>query len=149
MNLSPPLQYAMTQINHAFVVVDQTALVAALTSVHLPELLSQDMHEKLRDRGKSALAIFLATLTCNNEVEESAARYWPDCYQSISQKQLLASLQALIRVNCVMPGRTDTEMRSTNFHKEEQEILYNPYEVAVSASRIIYDSANGTLARVQ
>ena len=102
MNLSPPPQYAMTQINRAFMVGDQTALVAALNSVHLPELLSQDMHGKVRTRG-----------------------------------------------NCVIPGRTDTDMRSTKFNNEEQDILDNTYEVAISASRIICDNANGTLACVQ
>ena len=53
-----------------------------------------------------------------------------------------------IRVNCIIPGRTDTDMRSNNFHNEEQDSLYNPYQVAISASRIICDGANGALARV-
>lgn len=95
MNLSPPLQLAITQIHRALMVDDQTALVSALGNVDLPDLLSQDTLEKVRARGKSALAIFLATLACNNEVEEAQAQFWLDCYQSIHQKQLVGALQRL------------------------------------------------------
>ncbi len=53
-----------------------------------------------------------------------------------------------IRVNCIIPGRTDTDMRSSNFENEQQDSLYNPYQVAISASRLISESTNGALARV-
>jgi NAD(P)-dependent dehydrogenase (short-subunit alcohol dehydrogenase family) len=52
-----------------------------------------------------------------------------------------------IRVNCIVPGRTDTEMRSSNFGNERQDTLFNPYQVAITASRLICDDANGVLAR--
>ncbi len=52
-----------------------------------------------------------------------------------------------IRVNCIIPGRTDTEMRASNFKNEAQESLYNPYQIALSASRVIATGANGHLAR--
>ncbi len=53
-----------------------------------------------------------------------------------------------IRVNCIIPGRTDTEMRTSNFKNEEQESLYNPYQVALSASRVLCNDTNGALTRV-
>lgn len=52
-----------------------------------------------------------------------------------------------IRVNCVIPGRTDTEMRSENF-VEMQETLSNPYQVALAASQLGCSSCSGQLARV-
>lgn len=95
MNLSPPLQLAVTQIHRALMVGDQTALVSALENVDLPDLLSQDTLEKVRARGKSALVIFLATLASNNNVEVEQAQFWLECYQSIHQKQWLGALQKL------------------------------------------------------
>ncbi len=95
MNLTPPLQYAMTQINRALMVGDSSALVSALQGVELAELLSQDTLEKVRARGKGALVVFLATLACNNDVEQEQAQFWLDCYQSISQKRLAPALQSL------------------------------------------------------
>jgi 2-C-methyl-D-erythritol 4-phosphate cytidylyltransferase len=53
-----------------------------------------------------------------------------------------------IRVNCIVPGRTDTEMRRNNFKNEDQDSLHNPYQVAISASRIVSESANGIVAKV-
>jgi len=52
-----------------------------------------------------------------------------------------------IRVNCVIPGRTDTEMRSESF-TEMQETLSNPYQIALAASHLGCSSFNGQLARV-
>jgi tetratricopeptide (TPR) repeat protein len=101
MNLSPPLQYAMTRINRALLQNDQDSLVQALQSVPLPELLSQDTLEKVRARGKSALVIFLATLASSNDIEPQAARFWLSCYQSIHHKTLSPELQAL-RANHVL-----------------------------------------------
>ena len=53
-----------------------------------------------------------------------------------------------IRVNCIIPGRTDTEMRSINF-VESQETLSNPYQVALAASQLGCSLLNGQLARIK
>jgi 2-C-methyl-D-erythritol 4-phosphate cytidylyltransferase len=53
-----------------------------------------------------------------------------------------------IRVNCIIPGRTDTDMRSSNFQNEAQDSLYNPYQVAISASKVICSNTNGLLTRI-
>jgi 2-C-methyl-D-erythritol 4-phosphate cytidylyltransferase len=53
-----------------------------------------------------------------------------------------------IRVNCIIPGRTDTEMRRNNFKNEEQESLYNPYQIAISASQMISKVGISVIARV-
>jgi 2-C-methyl-D-erythritol 4-phosphate cytidylyltransferase len=53
-----------------------------------------------------------------------------------------------IRVNCVIPGRTDTEMRRKNFLGEGQETLYSPYEVALGAAKALCTPMNGQLERV-
>ncbi len=53
-----------------------------------------------------------------------------------------------IRVNCIIPGRTDTEMRRTNFKDEPQDSLSNPYQVALSAAKAVCAPMNGQLERV-
>jgi 2-C-methyl-D-erythritol 4-phosphate cytidylyltransferase len=53
-----------------------------------------------------------------------------------------------IRVNCIIPGRTDTEMRTSNFNNESQDSLSNPYQIAMLALKIISNNANGVLARL-
>jgi 2-C-methyl-D-erythritol 4-phosphate cytidylyltransferase len=53
-----------------------------------------------------------------------------------------------IRVNCVIPGRTDTEMRRKNFAGESQDTLYSPYQVALGAARTLSTQMNGHLERV-
>ncbi len=53
-----------------------------------------------------------------------------------------------IRVNCIIPGRTDTEMRRSNFKDEPQDSLCNPYQVALSAARAVGAPMNGQLERV-
>ena len=95
MNLTPQLQLAMSQINRALIANDEHALVQALQSVPLSEILSQDSIEKVRARGKTSLAIFLATLAVNNEVEPVLAQHWLDCYQSIVQRQFLPAIAQL------------------------------------------------------
>jgi len=52
-----------------------------------------------------------------------------------------------IRVNCVIPGRTDTEMRRSNFESESQETLSNPYQVALGAAKALSTTMNGQLER--
>ncbi len=53
-----------------------------------------------------------------------------------------------IRVNCIIPGRTDTEMRRNNFDNEQQSTLCNPYQVALSATKTLCARMNGQLERV-
>jgi len=53
-----------------------------------------------------------------------------------------------IRVNCIIPGRTDTEMRRSNFQTEAQETLSNPYQVALGAAKALSCQMNGQLERV-
>jgi 2-C-methyl-D-erythritol 4-phosphate cytidylyltransferase len=53
-----------------------------------------------------------------------------------------------IRVNCIVPGRTDTDMRTSNFKAEAQDSLFNPYQIALSASRVICGANSGQLERV-
>ncbi len=54
-----------------------------------------------------------------------------------------------IRVNCVVPGRTDTGMRRENFADEPQSTLYNPYEVAIHAVKLATNEATGAIQRAQ
>jgi 2-C-methyl-D-erythritol 4-phosphate cytidylyltransferase len=54
-----------------------------------------------------------------------------------------------IRVNCIVPGRTDTEMRSKNFENECQDSLSSPYAVAISASKLISNNVCGQVVRVE
>lgn len=95
MNLSPPLQLAMSQINRALIANDESVLVQALQSVPLSEILSQDSIEKVRARGKTSLVIFLTTLAVNNDVDPVTAQRWLDCYQSIVQRQFLPAIAQL------------------------------------------------------
>ncbi len=95
MNLSPELQLAMSQINRALIAGDEHALVQALQSVPLTDILSQDSIEKVRARGKTSLVIFLCTLATHNDVETELAEHWLHCYQSIVQRQLHPSLLSL------------------------------------------------------
>lgn len=54
-----------------------------------------------------------------------------------------------IRVNCVVPGRTDTSMRRNNFSNEDQFSLFNPYEVALGATKLISSDCSGLIQRLQ
>lgn len=53
-----------------------------------------------------------------------------------------------IRVNCVVPGRTDTSMRRANFSGEDQRTLLSPYEVALASAKLLSSSDTGVIARV-
>jgi 2-C-methyl-D-erythritol 4-phosphate cytidylyltransferase len=55
--------------------------------------------------------------------------------------------EAGVRVNCIVPGRTDTEMRRVNFENESQASLSNPFEVAVKAAKIMSSKSNGQILR--
>lgn len=53
-----------------------------------------------------------------------------------------------IRVNCIVPGRTDTGMRRSNFAGEDQRTLLSPYEVALASAKLLSSSDTGVIARV-
>lgn len=53
-----------------------------------------------------------------------------------------------IRVNCVVPGRTDTSMRRANFSGEDQRTLLSPYEVALASAKLLSSTDTGVIARV-
>lgn len=53
-----------------------------------------------------------------------------------------------IRVNCVVPGRTDTAMRRENFLQEDQRTLLSPYEVALTSAKLLSSTETGVIARV-
>jgi 2-C-methyl-D-erythritol 4-phosphate cytidylyltransferase len=53
-----------------------------------------------------------------------------------------------IRVNCIVPGRTDTVMRRENFLGEDQQTLLSPYEVALTSAKLMSSSATCVIARV-
>lgn len=53
-----------------------------------------------------------------------------------------------IRVNCIVPGRTDTAMRRSNFADEDSRSLLSPYEVALVAAKLMSAQETGVVARV-
>ena len=53
-----------------------------------------------------------------------------------------------IRVNCIVPGRTDTSMRRTNFYNEDPESLLSPYEVGLISAKVLNAKYSGILIRV-
>jgi ribitol-5-phosphate 2-dehydrogenase (NADP+) / D-ribitol-5-phosphate cytidylyltransferase len=53
-----------------------------------------------------------------------------------------------IRVNCIVPGRTDTGMRRSNFSGEDQRTLLSPYEVALASAKLLSSRDTGVIARV-
>lgn len=53
-----------------------------------------------------------------------------------------------IRVNCIVPGRTDTAMRRTNFYNEDQDSLLSPYEVGLTATKVLNASYSGMIVRI-
>ena len=53
-----------------------------------------------------------------------------------------------IRVNCIVPGRTDTAMRRSNFAQEDSRTLLSPYEVALTAAKLMSSNETGVIARV-
>lgn len=53
-----------------------------------------------------------------------------------------------IRVNCIVPGRTDTAMRRSNFSGEDSRTLLSPYEVALTAAKLMSSADTGVVARV-
>jgi ribitol-5-phosphate 2-dehydrogenase (NADP+) / D-ribitol-5-phosphate cytidylyltransferase len=53
-----------------------------------------------------------------------------------------------IRVNCIVPGRTDTEMRRSNFYNEDTTNLLSPFEVALTTVKLLNANNSGMIIRV-
>lgn len=53
-----------------------------------------------------------------------------------------------IQVNCVVPGRTDTAMRRSQFGAEAAETLRSPYEVGLAACKVLSSGRTGMVVRV-
>ena len=84
-------------------------------------------------RGRSEYVVYSATKAAIVNMTQGLSEEWADDG---------------IRVNCIVPSRTDTEMRRTNFKNEDQKSLCNPYEVALSAARTVGSDNNGLIERV-
>jgi 2-C-methyl-D-erythritol 4-phosphate cytidylyltransferase len=84
-------------------------------------------------RGRAGSAVYSATKAAIVNLTQGLSEEWADNG---------------IRVNCVVPGRTDTEMRTSNFGAEAQDSLFNPYQIALLASRVVCTSVSGQLERV-
>lgn len=52
-----------------------------------------------------------------------------------------------IRVNCIIPGRTDTEMRRSNFKNEVQTTLASPYDVGLTAVKTLSTAMTSQMIR--
>lgn len=84
-------------------------------------------------RGRAGSAVYSATKAAIVNLTQGLSEEWAEDG---------------IRVNCIIPGRTDTEMRASNFKAESQDSLFNPYQIALSASRVICGEGSGQLERV-
>jgi 2-C-methyl-D-erythritol 4-phosphate cytidylyltransferase len=84
-------------------------------------------------RGRAGSAVYSATKAAIVNLTQGLSEEWAEDG---------------IRVNCIVPGRTDTEMRTSNFKAEAQDSLFNPYQIALSASRVICGANSGQLERI-
>jgi 2-C-methyl-D-erythritol 4-phosphate cytidylyltransferase len=84
-------------------------------------------------RGRSGYATYAATKAAIVNLTQGLSEEWEEDD---------------IRVNCIIPGRTDTKMRTDNFINEKKDTLYSPYHVAIQATQLICSSLNGALVRV-
>jgi len=84
-------------------------------------------------RGRAGSAVYSATKAAIVNLTQGLSEEWAEDG---------------IRVNCIVPGRTDTDMRTSNFKAEAQDSLFNPYQIALSASRVICGANSGQLERV-
>jgi hypothetical protein len=99
MKLSPAMQHALTRINTALIEGHDEALVNALESVPLEQLLSEDNIACVRARGKKSLVLLLSSLAVSNDVGPARAQLWLDCYQSIANKSLTTNMSRLSEHN--------------------------------------------------
>ena len=84
-------------------------------------------------RGRAKSVLYAATKAAIVNMTQGLSEEWAD---------------AGVRVNCIVPGRTDTDMRRVNFDNESQASLSNPYEVAIKAAKVLSSGANGQTIRV-
>jgi len=84
-------------------------------------------------RGRSDYVVYSATKAAIVNMTQGLSEEWEDDG---------------IRVNCVVPGRTDTSMRRNNFSNEEQSTLFNPYEIALGAAKLIASNGSGLIQRL-
>ena len=83
-------------------------------------------------RGRAGSAVYSATKAAIVNLTQGLSEEWNE---------------DKIRVNCIVPGRTDTDMRRANFNNESQAGLCNPYEVALSAAKALSSHSTGQLLR--
>jgi 2-C-methyl-D-erythritol 4-phosphate cytidylyltransferase len=84
-------------------------------------------------RGRAEYAPYSATKAAVVNLAQGLADEWSDFG---------------VRVNCLVPSRTKTEMRTRAFGPEEARGMTNPYLVAVSACQLLSSSETGLMARV-
>jgi 2-C-methyl-D-erythritol 4-phosphate cytidylyltransferase len=85
-------------------------------------------------RGRSGTAVYSATKAAIVNLTQGLNEEWAEDG---------------IRVNCIVPSRTDTEMRGNNFINEDQDTLSNPYKVAIAASNLISSALSGQIIRIE
>lgn len=83
-------------------------------------------------RGRANSVIYAATKAAIVNMTQGLSEEWAE---------------AGVRVNCIVPGRTDTEMRRVNFENESQASLGNPYEVALVAAKLFNKTISGQIIR--
>lgn len=83
-------------------------------------------------RGRAGSAVYSATKAAIVNLTQGLSEEWAEDG---------------IRVNCIVPGRTDTEMRTSNFVSENQNTLLNPYQVGLTAVKTMCEDENGKIAR--
>jgi 2-C-methyl-D-erythritol 4-phosphate cytidylyltransferase len=84
-------------------------------------------------RGRAGSAVYSATKAAIVNLTQGLSEEWADDG---------------VRVNCIVPGRTDTEMRKNNFQGEAPDTLFSPYQIALTASKIIASVNSGQIERV-
>lgn len=83
-------------------------------------------------RGRANSVVYSATKAAVVNLTQGLAEEWSD---------------AGIRVNCIVPSRTDTEMRRTNFEGESQASLASPYDVALRVVGVLNEQISGQILR--
>ena len=84
-------------------------------------------------RGRAKSVVYAATKAAIVNMTQGLSEEWAE---------------AGVRVNCIVPGRTDTEMRRVNFENESQASLSNPFEVAVETAKIMTNNLSGQIVRI-
>ena len=93
------MQQTLSKINSALIKGCDVALITAIESVPLDQLLSQDNIAQIRARDKKNLVLLLSTLAVSNDVSPARAQVWLDCYHSISSKTLAANILRMSEYN--------------------------------------------------